>query len=176
MQRERPITRCEPGCGATVLDVEGPTHAYIGSSPGCWQVYGEVLDLEYADYRQGALHNLMVDAYAVQHPHNADRRNRQSVGVHLISLCALLEHDLSAGKARTLIGDAAFAGRMQGREWPHLVPSSLGAITVTDVRDALGPDERAEWVRRWADSVWAAFSDHHETVRQWLRDAWPGRG
>jgi hypothetical protein len=33
----------------------------------------------------------VVDSYMVQHPGNPDRRNRQSVAVHLMSLCASLE-------------------------------------------------------------------------------------
>lgn len=75
-------------CGALVPKIDGPTHAYFGNNAGCWQLFGEVLARDYADYQHGALHNLAVDTYAVQHPRNADRRNRQSVGVHLISLRA----------------------------------------------------------------------------------------
>ncbi len=153
----------------------GPTHAYIGSVPGCWQLYGEVLAHEYTDYAYGALHTLTVDTYAVQHPHNADRRNRQSVGVHLIGLCAVLEHDLAVDEARTLIGDIALAQRQRGWEWPHVVPPSLGAITVADVHAAPGPTEHRERIRLWAGSVWEAFSEHHHTVRAWFDAAWSGR-
>lgn len=56
------------GCGALVPQVDGPTHRYMGSSPGCWHVYGEVLSREYSDRSFGALHRLTVDSYAVQHP------------------------------------------------------------------------------------------------------------
>ena len=155
-----------------VPNVDAPTHAYIGSAPGCWQLYGEVLAHEYTDFEYSALHNLAVDTYAVQHPHNEDRRNRQSVGVHLISLCALLERDLAADKARTLIGDIAFAQRQRGWEWPHWVPPSLGKITVAEVHAAPGPTAHHEHIRLWADSVWQAFSEHHHTVRGWLDAAW----
>src|SRR5438105_15652536 len=49
------------GCGALVPDIGGPTHRYIGASPGCWQAYGELLPT-------GTAHLLVVDVYAAQHP------------------------------------------------------------------------------------------------------------
>lgn len=164
------LVRC--GCGASTPDMEGPTHAYFGSTPGCWHLFGEVMARDYADYSHGALHNLAVDTYAAQHPHNPDRRNRQSVGVHLISLCAILERNVTAARASTLIGDIAFTQRRRGWEWPHLVPEWLGAVTITDVHDASGPEAHREQVRLWASSVWDAFSEHQPTVRSWLDAAW----
>ena len=159
-------------CGALVPKIDGPTHAYFGNNAGCWQLFGEVLARDYADYQHGALHNLAVDTYAVQHPRNADRRNRQSVGVHLISLRALLERNLDAAKARTLIADIAFAQRRHRWEWPHLVPPTLGATTVVEVHSATTPEEHREQIHRWAHGVWQASAEHHTLVRQWLDAAW----
>jgi hypothetical protein len=68
-----------PGCGATVSDVEQTRRrTYVGSAPGCWLLYSEVLAREYGDFRYTPAHQLTVDAYAVQHPASAsdDRRSR----------------------------------------------------------------------------------------------------
>lgn len=62
------------GCGAAVPSTDGPTHAYIGASPGCWACYGQVLTKEYSDYRFAPVHRLTVDTYAVQHPGKPERR------------------------------------------------------------------------------------------------------
>jgi hypothetical protein len=155
-----------------VPDVVGPTHAYISAVPGCWQLYGDVLATLYPDPRLVRTHTLAVDAYAVQHPHHDDRRNRQSVGVHLISLCALLERDLPAARSRTLIGEIASARRARGGEWPLLVPADLGPVSIADVHAADGAARPAA-IQQWADSVWQAFAEHQPTVRGWLDAAWP---
>ena len=60
-----------PGCGLVAGPAEGPTHAYIGASPGCWARYGELLA---AGVPPPAPGQLAVDAYAVQHPGVAERR------------------------------------------------------------------------------------------------------
>lgn len=80
-----------PGCGALLPAEAGPTHAYMRSSPACWARFGEILAREFSDPAYFALHQLTVDAYAVQHPGGADRRAIQSVGLHLMTLCMVLE-------------------------------------------------------------------------------------
>lgn len=73
------------GCGALVPEIEGPTHRYLGAPPGCWAVYGEVLEKEYGDCSRYALnHRLTVDA--AQHPGVPSPQSIQSVAVHLIRL------------------------------------------------------------------------------------------
>jgi Family of unknown function (DUF5946) len=54
------------GCGVPAID--GPTHRYMESSPGCWHAYGEVLAQEYSDEAFRAAHRLTSDTCAVQHP------------------------------------------------------------------------------------------------------------
>ena len=79
------------GCGAIVPNTDGPTHRYIGASPGCWQRYGQLLAREYGEYAYPDEHRLTVDAYAVQHPGVPGKQSSQSVAVHLMSLCLVLE-------------------------------------------------------------------------------------
>jgi uncharacterized protein DUF5946 len=66
-----------PGCGAVLPPSSGPTHEYIGASPACWAVFGEVLAAEYGDRTFWPAHHITVDAYAAQHPGTDGRRQRQ---------------------------------------------------------------------------------------------------
>jgi hypothetical protein len=107
----------------------------------------------------------MVDAYAAQHATNADRRNRQSVAVHLMSLCAALEHRVSGTRLPEMIGSWTH------RDYPQLVPQpSTYTITIREVADATG-NTRPALIGDWATSTWAAWSVHHITIRTWLAAA-----
>ena len=154
-----------PGCRALLPVETGPTHPYMRSSPGCWARYGEVLAREFGDPAYFALHQMTVDAYAAQHPGVAERRAIQSVGLHLMTLCMVIEH-----------GSDPHAGpklhrRMVTRptsEWLDPPPMD-GGLTIVDVLPAQSPSEHERLVRAWADDVWEAWAPHHETVRGWIR-------
>jgi hypothetical protein len=154
------------GCGAPVPDEEGPTHRYLGASPGCWRLYGEVLGREYADYpRFAPVHRLTVDAYAAQHPGTPSPQSVGSVAAHLIRLHLQLERGLPHDRAN----DAMLGISSRSKEdfvWLD-PPDNLGGVTVLDVVDARDPEEHTERVRGWAASVWEAWAAHHETVRRW---------
>lgn len=156
--------RC-PGCGALVSASDNPSHPYIGASPGCWAVYGEVLEREYDDYaRHAPVHRLSVDAYAAQHPGEPSPRSIASVGVHLVRLYLLLERGLPPERANAAM---KWASRKK-REFVWLVPPyPLGEVTVLHVHEAKSPVEHAERVHEWARSVWEAWSPRHETIRRW---------
>ncbi len=157
-----------PGCGVVLPVVEGPTHAYMESSPACWSAYAEVLAREYSDPALLArVHRLTVDAYAVQHPGHAAPPAVQSVAVHLMSLGALHEQGATPERAGDLIREAV---RIRGRH-PRLArPASLGAVTVAEVRAARTPAEHEDRVRAWARSAWEAWAEHHPQVRAWLAE------
>jgi hypothetical protein len=141
---------------------DGPTHAYIGASPGCWALFGELTVAGLAGVPSG---HLAGDTYAVQHPGVPERRALQSVGVHLITLCALLEREWPPERAIALRRQVV---DRPPEPWPHLpVALPVGTVTVADVLATPLP-ERDGRVRDWADGVWAAYSDHHERVRQWV--------
>jgi len=147
-----------------VPDSDGPTHPYIGASPGCWAIYGEVLAWEGGEPPSPPIHGLMVDAYAAQHPGTPSRRSIQSVAVHLISLCLVLERGYDPRWA-TEARRRALAHR-QDFVWLD-PPASLGAVTIVDVREALDSPAYTARVEQWVRSVWDAWSPHHETVRRW---------
>ncbi|WP_053057507.1 DUF5946 family protein [Rubrobacter aplysinae] len=162
------------GCGALVPRSEkGTTHEYIGASPGCWSVYGKVLEREYADYeRYFDIHRLTVDAYAAQHPGEPSRRATQSVAVHLIRLHLMLELGLPPERANAGMQRVSSKG---GFVWLE-PPESPGWITVLHVREARDPAEHEARVREWAGSVWEAWSGHHEAIRRWAAVAFRAWG
>jgi hypothetical protein len=153
-----------PGCGALFPASDGPTHAYIGASAGCWAVFGEVVAREYNDFRYGAIHQMTVDTYAVQHPGAPSRRARQSVALHLISLYLQLEQAYNPEQARDALKKAADSGK----EYTWLEPPArIGEITILDVYEAQTPEEHRRLVDQWARSVWKSWSLHRDTIRAW---------
>ena len=77
-----------------VPDLVGPTHRYIGASPGCWAVYNELAEKEAGDFRFMRYHQLTVDAYCAQHPGEPSPQAVRSVAVHLVGLYLQLERGL----------------------------------------------------------------------------------
>jgi hypothetical protein len=158
-----PLIACA-GCGAAVPGIDGPTHRYLGASAGCWAVFGEVLAREYSDSRFFGIHRLTVDTYAVQHPGVPSRQSIQSVAVHLISLYLTLERGF-----RPEAATAAMRSALRHKEefvW-LTPPSTLGRLTILDVRAARDVAEHITLVRHWAESTWEAWAPHHGLVRSW---------
>jgi hypothetical protein len=98
-----------------------------------------------------------------QHPGSPGRQAGQSVWVHLVGLCLVLEHGLDPiasahAKARVATPDADF---------PWLAPpASLGPVTVLDVLAATTAQEHRAAVRAWAESVWDAWRPHQGAIRE----------
>ncbi len=153
------------GCGGSFADIKGPTHRYMESCPGCWAAYGEVLAREYSDQAYFQVHRLTVDSYAVQHPGQPSAQSIQSVAVHLIRLCLLLERGLDMPHANAVMLAAV---KSKGSYTWLVPPPSLGSITVADVHRAKDAEEHKRLVRGWAASAWSAWSPHHATIQNWL--------
>jgi CTP:molybdopterin cytidylyltransferase MocA len=157
-----------PGCGIRVpAPPDGPTHEYIESSPGCWALFNELLAREFGDPSYGRVHRHTVDVYAVQHPGRNDRRQRQSVALHLIGLAHWLDHGLEQDRLTTITQRLA----SEDRDWPWLEPPAAYAMTVVDVHGARSGAEHQALVRRWAQVTWDAWSNDHAQVREWAADA-----
>jgi hypothetical protein len=152
------------GCGALSPDTTGSVHAYMDASPGCWQMYCELQDWKNSLIGDNGITTAqhLVDTYAVQHATNTDRRNRQSVTVHLMSLCASLEFDMSGRQLRAMIGIWTHRDHPLLRPRPNHFP-----ITVRNVRDVTG-DRRKKIVEGIAESTWSAWSVHHSENRTLL--------
>lgn len=151
-----------PGCGSPVGPAEGPTHAYIGSSPGCWAQFGELMASDIGDVSG----QLVADAYAVQHPGVPERRAVQSVCVHLILLCATLERGWPADRAVSLRRAALARPPAPWRWLDPVLP--LGTLTVADVAAGRAPADRGRRVLEWADDVWRSWAPRHDEVRSWV--------
>ena len=154
------------GCGSRLPAVDGPTHAYMTSSPACWAAFNAVMAREYSDPALMPVHRLSVDAWAVQHPGDGSRRAIQSVGLHLARLMVQIEAGLEGDRAhRAMLGFA-----VRKADLPELPPRAAYAVTVADVVGAAGREAHQAAVRRWAESALDAWADQHEFIRRWA--AW----
>jgi uncharacterized protein DUF5946 len=149
---------------------KGPTHAYIGASPACWRLYGQVSTIAWGRADDLPLDRLVVDAYGAQHPGKRQVRAVQSVAVHLMGLCAVLERGLEPRVVPTR--DRRQARRTLDLRWLD-PPRPIGTLTVRGPLCARGAEEHAVSVEAWARDVWAAWEPHHGTVRSWLGAASP---
>ena len=157
------------GCGGQFPETNGPTHAYLESTPGCWACYGEVLAREYSDPRYRSAHRLTVDTYAVQHPGQPSPQSIRSVALHLISLCAIFENGADLSAADKIIQQAA---KNKDRfEWLP-PPPSRGTLTIADVHLARDAQAHVQSVHEWASSAWTAWAAHHPRIRKWLSQSW----
>jgi hypothetical protein len=130
----------------------------------CREVFETVITREYTDPAFGAVHLLTVDAYALQH---SEDHGPRSNAFHLIRLWLLLEHGSAPGLGQGPSRVVAKAFEKHYRRFPFLdPPPDRGALTIADVYGAEGPEQHAERVRRWAASVWEAWSDHHDWARE----------
>ena len=114
---------------------------------------------------------LAVDAYAAQHHGVQGRRQAQSVWVHLVSICAILERGRTPAdgirvKQELLRDDPVFA-------WLE-PPGDPGSATLLDVAAASGA-EAAPAVHAWARSVWDAWSAHRGALRALTDEVAPPR-
>jgi hypothetical protein len=135
------------------------------ATPGCWAAYGEVLARQYVDAGYATAGQMTVDAYAVQHPGTASPQSIQSVALHLISLCLMLEHSADAVAATQIVARVA---QDKSRFIWLTPPDARGDINVSAVRAAQTAAEHLQLVRAWGAAAWDAWSSHHDTVREWL--------
>ena len=113
------------------------------------------------------MRRLAVDCYACQH----DRYilSGRSLAAHLTGLAVAIEH---GGAEQVNERVQSWLSRTRHVEKPA-VPRERGRITVADVAGA-APEEYAGAVRRWADSVWAAWHPHHALAREWIASSLRG--
>ncbi len=151
------------GCGSRLPPSDGPIHAYMTSSPACWAAFNTVIAREFASPDLMPIHRLTVDAWAVQHPGDGSRRAIQSVGLHLARLWVQLDRGLAGEAANAAM--LAFAARKA--DLPELPSRSHYAVTVADVVESEAPAAHRAAVQRWAEAVWADWSDQHDFIRRW---------
>jgi hypothetical protein len=166
--RESVTTVSCPQCGATVPNADGPVHAYVPSAPGCWAAFGALRADEALRFSGSEANNLVVDDYMAQHPGDGtERRDRQSVFVHLVSLCAVVEREASPSSSPVVL--RAVLARQATFPVLHRAHGP-GDLTVLSAMDAIGVADHDARVHAWAVSVWESWRDHHSTIRRAFDD------
>ncbi len=154
-----------PGCGGEFAALDGPTHRYMESSPGCWAAYGEVLAREYANPALLEVHRLSVDAYAAQHPGRPSPQTVQSVAMHLVRLILQIERGVRGERANDVMAKL----REHRREFTWLEPPpSRGKLTVAHVVPCVELDRHAAAVEAWARATLEAWAPHRAMLERWV--------
>jgi hypothetical protein len=149
------------GCGLT-MPARGTTAArsYYNTSAECWDLYTEVLATEYSNaFLFGQVHQLTVDAYAVQHA--GDPHPDKSLGVHLCGLYLSLESGIRSPYVPPLLQRLVAAIKV----WPHFQPpTERVSLTVFDVAMCDGAEDHIRVVKEWAQGIWGCWAQHHIEV------------
>ena len=162
-----------PGCQASLEPVEGPTHRYIGASPACWQIYTTLLAGGYAVTGASMYWDLLVDAYAAQHPGEDSAQARQSVAVHLVTMWAVLRGGADIEKAIDIRVRVVSIGKKTGGfEWLEPAPSSY-PLTVAGLVSTAPVDGTS--IDLLVGGVLGSWSERHQpTIKGW-HDLYRGR-
>src|SRR5574342_1126473 len=144
-----------PSCGAP-----------LGGRAGCQAAFDELSAASWTSPGRGAMHNMLVDAYAMQHPEEYGRSAKSYIR-HLTALGCLLEHpgDERLYWARPARGEPSSSPPIPPK--PALL-AARGEMTIADVRGAVDDSEYQRLVRAWAASVWAAYAPQHALARDYL--------
>jgi hypothetical protein len=135
-------------------------------SAACWRGYGELLAVQYSDPRRMGFHQVIVDAYAAQHPGDEDPRAVQSVAIHLMTLALFLERGVDPAIGTQLhkrMVDRPTFHRLQRPE-----PTPTPTLTFQHVPLNGDVDLARERAYEWARSVWTSWGPHQDVVRRWL--------
>lgn len=153
--------RC-PGCGLETADDD--------ATAACLTRYHELSARTLSDRDPTFPHQLAVDAYASQHARQASKSITTAFA--LIGLYLVCERAFSGRDAQRA---HMFLGRRR-QEWPRFqAPVDCGAINVGHVL-AAGLGARKQALRRWAESVWAAWRDQHQLVAALVHERFDRRG
>ncbi len=147
--------RCE-GCGRRIA----------GGAAACRAGFEAACAFDYGGGMPYALHRLLVDTYALQHPDDYCASGK-SLAAHLTGLLAWLEHG-DRPPVRRALRERLDGPRQPERPEP---PADRGALTLEEVTAATTPAARAEALERWARATWDAWASHHALARRWLREA-----
>jgi hypothetical protein len=152
-----PTESC-PSCGANA-----------GGRAGCQALFDETSALAWSDPERARVHNLVVDAYCMQHP-DEYCKSAKSFAAHLTGLCCAMEFGGSSKRywaiARWLDGNAEL-------EKPVLL-QARGVLSIADVHRGLTSENHVERVRAWATGVWETYRSQQDLARSWLKAALTG--
>ncbi len=156
-----------PGCKAMVMDIELPAHRYLGTIPGCWNIYRKVISQDNLKDESTSIRQLIVAAYFAQHPGKESVITTQSLAIHLIRLYFFFELNQSLDKL-TLETQKAFTN---SSDYHWLTPpSNLGRVTIVDVFKSSNTEVLEDKVLVWAETTWHAWSKYHPIIKRWINN------
>jgi hypothetical protein len=162
-----------PGCRVALGRRPWALDRDLRASPECWHAYGLVAMFATEHPSLAALHQLTVDTYGGQHagaPTPVIQVTYSLVGLHLALRCGL--DGIAVRGVHQRMGKPR-------PWWPGFdPPADAGALTVVDVlhagAEAHSVDGHATQLRRWAESVWQAWSARHDDVTRLTDRLFPG--
>jgi len=137
--------------------------APAGGRQACQEIFNELSALAWSTSARGSVHNLVVDAYAMQHSEEYGRSAKSFVA-HLTGLCCGVEAD---GNTELYWQIPRWLDGRVDLVRPH-DPPDRGSMTIADLRNPAREEEYPELVLRWANDVWQACASLHDTAREWL--------
>ena len=144
-----PLEEC-PSCGAA-----------LGGREGCQLAFDQLSARAWGEGGFAAVHNLVVDLYALQHPESYCE-SAKSYAAHLLGLCCAIEHNADPTVYRSIA--RWLDGRVKLSRPPTL--EFRGSMTIADIAAASDPDVYRKWVYEWAENVWDAYRSQHDVARQ----------
>ncbi len=163
------LERCV-GCGALLPSLEGgPIHRYMTSSAACWAAFNSLGDLKHP---LGGMpfDQLLVDAYAVQHPGTSSPQTINSAAIHLMVLYGVLTHNASPDQALWLRMRPGRPSRIPKHQRFHwLTPPVFAGLTISDVLAGDTPLLRSRLTEAWIREVWSRWAAlHQDQVAVWF--------
>jgi hypothetical protein len=157
------LERC-PGCGGRHPSSDIAPHAYLTPSSGCWAHFCELLAWQYSDHRYWRAHDLMVDAYCLQHSGGADARATRATPVHLAALHAQVSLHLPQAQIALLRARLTRHGMAEPLE-PRPAPRAGFDCGIEN------PSNHLASIRAYAQSVWSDWHAHFELAEYLFRQA-----
>jgi hypothetical protein len=127
------------------------------------EMYDELSLYTLAHKDSSFIHQNIVDAYAAQ---TADENTKPiKVAFALMGLFLYLEKNYT-GKEVQL---AHMKMAKEKKVWPTFtLPRDRGEVTVVDALNAEPGETRDAVIRKWCESVWEAWSQSQQSVRDWV--------
>jgi uncharacterized protein DUF5946 len=140
--------------------------AALGGTEACVAAIQRMLVQAQQDARFAGVYRLAFDAFCLQHPERHGV-SAKSYAAHLMGLCHGIEH---ANRPHQYWSIPAWLNRPRNLVKPPLL-QHRGDVTIADVVGSASPEEHAERVRAWANSVWQAYASQQHLARAWLGQA-----
>ena len=153
-------------CGLQTKKTDEPVHKYLLSTPGCWAKFGQLLALEYQDLQYGRVHEISVDAYALQHPGEKSSQTINSAHIHLAGLYAYFKLGRNFDELDLIKREVA--KHKQNFLWLE-PPKNMERINVGTVLQASNATEHGVQVEKWAHYIFGKWEVHHSVIANMLQ-------